>query len=143
MKLVNAKPPGLLACSLLLAFSLSTTQVTAAPPTTEQVEHLQRMRTFIGLLQDFMNVVDSVHTISGNPEKAAIYQMYKIEEIYKARGQTDKAITLFQSLLKKTGNLAIRNAIHMRLGDLQKNHRGNDALEMFEQALNENINRAK
>ncbi|HEC29478.1 MAG TPA: hypothetical protein ENI65_07825 [Gammaproteobacteria bacterium] len=143
MKLVNIKPLGILACTLLLATSMAPVQVSAAPPEPEQTEQLQRMRTLIGLLQDFMNVIESVHAMSDNPEKAAIYQMYKIEEIYKARGQSKRAIKLFQNILNKTDNLAIRNAVYMRLGDLQKNHRNNDALEIYEQALKENINRMK
>jgi len=118
-------------------------QVNAAPSANDKIEHIKRVRTFIALIQDFMNVVDSVHTMTDNPEKAAIYHMHKIEEIYKGRGQSDKAIKLFNNILQQTNNQSIRNAVYMRLGELYNKNEKTKALELYEKALLENIKLAR
>jgi tetratricopeptide (TPR) repeat protein len=122
---------------------LSPLQVSAAPSAgnTEQVE---RLRNLLGLMQDFMNVIDAVHDMAKNPEKAAIHQMHEIEEIHKTRKQPELAIKLFRSVLEKTDNQTIRNAAYMRIGDLLKNSGQPDmAVQAYEKALMENIGKMR
>ena len=128
---------------LFMVLLFASFQSNAAPTAADRIEHIERVRTFIALIQDFMNVVDSVHTMTDNPEKAAIYQMHKIEEIYKARGETDRAIKLFNNILKQTDNQSIRNAVYMRLGELYNKNEKTRALELYEKALQENIKLAR
>jgi len=138
-----ASLPKTSAFTAVLVVLLFWAPVSLAEPESERLEHIERMRTFIGLIQDFMNVVDAVHGMTDDPEKAAIYQMHQIEEIYKKKGQTDRAINLFKDILKQTDNQSIRNAAYMRLGDLYKKTNHPKALELYEDALQENIKRAR
>ena len=122
---------------------LSPQQVSAAPSAgnTEQVE---RLRSLLGLMQDFMTVINAVHDMAKSPEKAAIHQMHEIEEIHKTRKQPELAIKLFRSVLEKTDNQTIRNAAYMRIGDLLKNSgQADKAVQAYEQALMENISKMR
>ncbi len=132
-----------IAAILLFILPLVPLQVSAAPAagSSEQVE---RMRNFLGLMQDFINVVDAVHSMADNPEKAAIHQMHEIEEIHKKRKEPELAIELFRRILDKTDNQTIRNAAYMRLGDLLKNTGQSDkAVQEYEKALIENIGKTR
>lgn len=127
----------------IAVLQLSPLQVSAAPSAgnTEQVE---RLRSLLGVMQDFMNVIDAVHNMAKNPEKAAIHQMHEIEEIHKKRKQPELAIKLFRSVLEKTDNQTIRNAAYMRIGDLLKNSGQSDmAIQAYEKALMENIGKMR
>lgn len=143
MQAINTTKNTTLVSLLILMLSVLSFQAHASAQEDKQIKHIERVRTYIALIQDFMNVVDSVHTMTNNPEKAAIYQMHKIEEIYKKRGETDRAIELFKNILKQTKNQSIRNAVYMRLGDLYKDGNNAKALELYETGLQENIKLAR
>lgn len=143
MQSINQSKSATLGAILILMSSMLSFQAHASAEEDKQIKHIERVRTYIALIQDFMNVVDSVHTMTDDPEKAAIYQMHKIEEIYKARGETDRAIELFKNILKQTKNQSIRNAVYMRLGDLYKDGNSAKALELYETSLQENIKLAR
>jgi tetratricopeptide (TPR) repeat protein len=142
-KLNNTVHTRIIAMIFIAILQLSPLQVSATPSAgdTEQVE---RLRSLLGLMQDFMNVIDAVHDMAKNPEKAAIHQMHEIEEIQKKRKQPELAIKLFRSILEKTDNQTIRNAAYMRIGDLLKKT-GNPemAVQTYEKALMENIGKMR
>jgi len=115
-----------------------------ASPLAGNTEQVERMRNLLGLMQDFINVVDAVHEMASDSEKAAIHQMHEIEEIHKKRKQPEMAIKLFRSILQKTDNQTIRNAAYMRIGDLLKNTgRPEMAIQAYEKALMENISQSR
>jgi len=133
----------IIATCFLALLQLSPTQVSAAP-SAGKPEQVERMRDFLGLMKDFINIIESIHALADNPEKAAIHQMHEIEEIHKNRKQPELAIELFESILKKTDNQTIRNATYMRLGDLlKKTGQSGKAVKVFEKALMENIQKTR
>ena len=128
---------------IIAGLQLAPVHVSAAPASgnTKQIE---QMRNFLGLMQDFIKVVDAVHSMASDPEKAAIHQMHEIEEIHKKRQQPEMAIELFRSILDGTDNQTIRNAAYMRLGDLLKNSgQADKAVQAYEKALRENIRKLR
>lgn len=105
---------------------------------------LGQIQMFLGLMQEYFRVIDSTHEISANPEKAAIFQMQKIQEIYEERGEKAKAVDVFREVLKNTDNPAIRNAAYMLIGDaLKETGRADQAIKLLKDGLNENIKIAK
>lgn len=105
---------------------------------------LGQIQMFLGLMQEYFRVIDSTHEISANPEKAAIFQMQKIQEIYEERGEKAKAVDVFRDVLKNTNNPAIRNAAYMLIGDaLKETGRADQAIKLLKDGLNENIEIAK
>lgn len=141
--LILKQKKAIMATCLLALLQLSPLQVSAAPSAGDP-EQVERMRDFLGLMKDFINIIESVHALAANPEKAAIHQMHEIEEIHKNHKQPELAIELFETILKKTDNQTIRNATYMRLGDLlKKTGQSDKAVRVFEKALMENIQKAR
>lgn len=105
---------------------------------------VHKMQAFLSLMQQFYGIVDSMDSVSNDPTKAAIMQMFKIQEIYEQRGEKAKAASIFRKVLKDTKNPALRNAATIMLGDLLKDTgQSNAAIEALSQGLNENVKRAK
>ena len=114
------------------------------PATAQDFEQIEKMGVFLDLMQDFFGIIDSMHAVSDDPEKAAIFQLHKIEEIYKERGERAKAVEVFQQVLKETNNPTIRNAAYFMLGDaLKETGRKDEAVKVLEEALKENLRHAK
>lgn len=117
----------------------------AAPisATAQDFEQVQKMGAFLDLMQDFFGIIDSMHAVSDDPEKAAIFQLHKIEEIYKERGERAKAVAVFEQVLEETTNTTIRNAAHFMLGDaLKETGHKDEAVKVLERALKENLRNA-
>ncbi len=105
---------------------------------------IQKMHAFLGLMQKFYGIVGSMHKVSGDPTEAAIMQMFKIQEIYEKQGKKADAAMVFKRVLKESTNPTIRNAAAIMLGDLLKETgRSQEAIEILNKALNENIKRAE
>ena len=133
----------IIAIIFIAILQLNPLQVSAAP-SANNTEQVERLRSLLGLMQDFMTVIDAVHDMAKNPEKAAIHQMHEIEEIQKKRKQPELAIKLFRSILEKTDNQTIRNAAYMRIGDLlKKTGNPETAVQTYEKALMENIRKMR
>ncbi len=121
---------GLLA--VLLALSV--------PVLADESEDLERMTRFIELIQNYYATIQSVHEIASNPEKAAILQMQKIEDIYKDRGDRAEAIKILQEVMEKTKSPAIRNAASIMLGDaLNETGQASEAVRVLRDALERNL----
>jgi predicted negative regulator of RcsB-dependent stress response len=131
----------------ITAFVLALSIVPLSPPLYAQNNmpaELQQMHAFLGLMQKFYGIVDSMNEVSGDPTRAAIMQMYKIQEIYEQRGEKAKAADVFQQVLKDSQNPTLRNAATLLLGDLYKETgKADEAIKVLSQALNENVKRAK
>ncbi len=105
---------------------------------------LQEMEAWLGIMLRFYEVVDETHDMAANPEKAAIFQMHKIKEVYEERGEKSKAIDVLRGVIKDTSNPAIRAAAYIMLGDLLKETgRADEALTALQTALDESLRNAK
>ncbi len=107
-------------------------------------DELKLMQTFLSIMTDYFAIIEASHDIASDPEKAAIMQMQKIQEVYEARGEKARSAEVLRQVLKSTDNTTIRNAAYMLLGDtLKDTGRTDEALELLRQGLEENIKAAK
>ncbi len=129
---------------VVVAFMVLSPVKAAEPALPYDFAQLQQMQKAMGALQDFYNLIISMHQVAGDPEKAAILQMNQIEIIYRRKGQPDKAIATFRQVLKDTSNPTIRNAAYMKLTDaLKRGGKEDEALTVLQQALKDNLARVK
>ncbi len=131
------------------AFIATTVLVTmlfiAAPQARAQSQDdLALMQTFLAIMTDYFEIIESTHDVASNPEKAAILQMMKIQEVYEARGEKARSTEILKQTLEDTNNTTIRNAAYMLLGDtLKETGRVDEALEYLRRGLDENIKAAQ
>lgn len=119
--------------AMLLAFA----------PASHAQDELKMMQTFLGIMQDYMSIIESTHDINSDPEKAAILQMQKIKELYEERGEKARANDVLQEVLVQSDNQTIRNTAYMLLGDtLKETGRSDEAIALMRQGLAENIKAA-
>lgn len=101
------------------------------------------MQTFLDIMTSYFDIIEATHTVSSNEEKAAIMQMQKIQEIYEQRGEKVRSVAVLQGVLQDSRNPTIRNAAYMMMGDTLKDAgRTDEALDLLQQGLRENINAA-
>jgi tetratricopeptide (TPR) repeat protein len=107
-------------------------------------ENLELMQTFLSIMTDYFELIESTHDIASDPEKAAIMQMQKIQEVYEQRGEKARSTDVLKQVLEDSDNTTIRNAAYMLLGDtLKDTGRADEAIELLRRGLNENIAAAK
>ena len=110
----------------------------------QKPEDLELMQTFLSIMSDYFGIIRSTHEIASDPEKAAIMQMQKIQEVYEERGEKARSVEVLQEVLENSDNPAIRNAAFIMLGDtLKETGRASDALQYLRQGLEENIRAAQ
>ena len=110
----------------------------------QEQENLELMQTFLSIMTDYFEIIEATHDISSDPEKAAIMQMQKIQEVYEQRGEKARSTDVLKQVLEDSDNTTIRNAAYMLLGDtLKDTGRADEAIELLRQGLNENIAAAK
>jgi len=130
----------------MLTVSIIAAVVLIAAPAAhaQSQDDLRLMQTFLAIVGDYYEVIESTYDISSNPEKAAILQMQKIQEVYEDRGEKVRSADVLKQVLKETDNATIRNAAYVLLGDTLKDAgRSDEALELLRQGLEENIKAAK
>ncbi len=123
----------------------ATALLAVAPAANAQrPEDLQLMQTFLNIMTDYFEIIQATHDIASNPEKAAIMQMQKIQEVYEERGEKARSVDVLQGVLEDSSNPTIRNAAFMMLGDtLKETGRADEALEFLRRGLDENIRAAE
>lgn len=129
-----------------LAISLTAaTLLIAAPQARAQTQDdLALMQTFLEIMTDYFQIIESTHDIALDAEKSAILQMMKIQEVYEERGEKARSTAVLKDVLAKSNNQAIRNAAYMLLGDtLKETGRADEALELLKKGLNENVEAAQ
>ena len=130
----------------ITAIGLAATLLFAASPAThaQSQDDLQLMQTFLNIMSDYFEIIEATYQVSSNPEKAAIMQMQKIQEVYEQRGEKARATAVFREVLSQSDNPTIRNAAFILLGDnLKESGRSDEALEALRQGLDENIKAAQ
>ena len=103
-------------------------------------EDLQLMQTFLDIMSEYFDIIESTHAIASDAEKAAILQMQKIQEVYEERGEKARATEMLLRVLENSRNQTIRNAAYIMLGDtFKETGRADEALEYLQKGLDENI----
>ena len=129
-----------------IAIGLVATMLLAAAPQAraQTPENLALMQTFLEIMTDYFQIIESTHDIASDPEKSAILQMTKIQEVYEERGEKARSADVLKDVLAKSDNQAIRNAAYMLLGDtLKETGRADEALELLRKGLDENISASR
>ncbi len=130
--------------AILLVVVLAVTPAAVWAQDDWQNRELERMQTFLNLMDSFFGIIENMHEVSSDAERAAVFQLYKIEEIYKERGERARAIEVFRQVLDETQNPAIRNAAYILLGEaLKETGRADEAVDTLQQALRENLRNAQ
>jgi len=128
-----------------MIIGVTATIVLAVAPAAnaQRPEDLQLMQTFLNIMTDYFEIIRSTHDIAADPEKAAIMQMQKIQEVYEERGEKARSVAVLQDVLEDSNNPTIRNAAYIMLGDtLKETGRADEALEYLRRGLDENIKAA-
>lgn len=133
---------------ILLFSAMFSAQILSSPMDEEGLgmkgQRAEQMKMRLGMLERYLNVVESVHSIADDPEKSVIFQLQQLEDIYKKQRNFDKILDLYKSVLNKTSNQAVRNAVSMKLGQLlRRTGRGNEAEQLMRNALEENMKKLK
>ena len=107
-------------------------------------ERAERIQMRLKMLDRYLQVVESMHSIADDPEKAVLFQLQQLEDMYKKQRNPQKIISLYQDVLKNTSNATVRNAASMKLAQLLKRAgRESEAEELTRNSLNENLQRLK
>ncbi len=126
---------GILAAGLLAAAPVAQAQST---------DELTTIQTFLGIMTDYMAIIEATHEISSEPEKAAILQMQKLKEVYEERGQKAGVVEELRRVLENSSNQAIRNAAYVLMSDtLKETGRSAEAIELLRRGLAENLEAAE
>lgn len=127
-----------------LTIALTAAFVLAFAPAGHAQHDLSQIQTFLNIMSDYMEIIESSHSINSDSEKAAIMQMQKIKEIYEDRGEKARVTESLREVLAKSQNQTIRNAAYMILGDtLKETGRSDEAIKLMREALHENVRAAQ
>ena len=130
--------------TLILGTTATLALMMAPAANAQTTDELQLMQTFLAIMTDYFEIIESTHDISADPEKAAIMQMQKIQEVYEERGEKARSVAVLKKVLEDSNNATIRNAAYMMIGDtLKETGRADEALEYLKRGLDENIKAAK
>ena len=125
--------PRHIACATLL---LALTLGQSVPVHADQAADLQQMQQFIDVMQGYYTIIDRVHEISSDPDKAIIQQLQKIDELYKNRDERATSIRLMQKVYDGTPSMTVRNAVAIMLADaLNETGRTDQAIALLDKSL--------
>ena len=100
----------------------------------------ERMQMQLKVIERYLGIVESIHSISDNSEKTVLFQLQQLEDIYKKQRDPAKIVALYQDVLKTTSNQTIRNAATMKLTQIYKRLGKNEAAEdLARSSLDENL----
>ncbi len=109
----------------------------------QELSDIELMQSFLDLMTQYYDLIESTHDIAGDAEKAAIMQMQKIQEVYEERGDKARSVDVLQKVLEDSRNPTIRNAAYLMLSEtLKESGRASEALELLQRGLDENIDAA-
>lgn len=108
----------------------------APPAAADQAKELETMRQFLAVMDGYYAVIENVYEVSSHPDKAAIIQLQKIEEVYKERGELARAIDVLRSAVDHGKSQTIKNAAAVMLADaLKETGRSDEAVKVLRRAL--------
>lgn len=130
--------------TLTISITAATMLMVAPGVRAQSQDDLELMQTFLSIMTDYFGIIESTYQVASSPEKAAIMQMQKIQEVYEERGEKARSTDVLKEVLNESSNATIRNAAYMLLGDtLKDTGRADEALELLRQGLDENIKAAQ
>ena len=129
---------------VLLFVTMSSPAVFAGPFDDDSADRVDRIQERLKIMERYLTVVESVHAIADDPEKAVLFQLQQLEDTYRKQRNAQKIITLYQDILKNTTNQTVRNAASMKLAQILKRvGRADEAEALTRTSLNENLQRLK
>ena len=129
---------------IAIATTASLILAVAPAANAQDPENLKLMQTFLSIMSDYFEIIEATHDVASDPEKSAIMQMQKIQEVYEQRGEKARSTEVLKQVLADSDNTAIRNAAYIMLGDtLKETGRADEALELLREGLAENIRAAE
>ena len=138
---VNQRTRHVIIVALLSLAGLAAMPAQAQEPNQQQLEQMQ---TFLELMNQFFGIIESMYEVSDDPEKAAIFQLHKIQEAYEESGNKARAAGVMRQVLEDTENPTIRAATYLMLGDLLKETGQRDeAVDVLRQGLDESLREAR
>ncbi|WP_455201802.1 hypothetical protein [Kaarinaea lacus] len=130
--------------SFMTVLLLPVVTIAAPYDGSANIDRAERIQMRLNLLDRYLQVVESMHSIADDPEKAVLFQLQQLEDLYKKQRDPKKIISLYQDVLKNTANATVRNAASMKLAQLLKRAgRESEAEELTRNSLNENLSRLK
>jgi len=138
MKRINLSIVAIIATVLLI---VGSNNALSAPFDDDLgTDRVERMQTRLKVIERYLSIVESIHSISDNSEKTVLYQLQQLEDIYKKQRDPGKIVSLYEDVLKNTSNQTIRNAVTMKLTQIYKRlGRDNAAEELARNSLDENL----
>ena len=122
--------------------SVAATLLLATAPAShaQSQDDLQLMQTFLNIMTDYLQIIESTHVIVSDSEKAAILQMQKIQEAYEERGEKARVADVLRDVLETSRNESVRAAAYVMLGDiLKETGRTDEAVQVLREGLAESI----
>ncbi len=120
--------------------ALVVVALAAGPVHAAEMESLGDMERFIGVMQGYYGLIEAVHNVANDPDKAAILQLQKIGEIYKNRGDRAESIAVLTDVVERSKSPTVRNAAAIMLADaLNETGRATQAVEVLKKALDNNL----
>lgn len=105
-----------------------------------QMAQLHTMEQFLTVMQNYYELIERLHAVASDNDKAAIQQLMKIEDIYKKQGDRAKAIVVLRKAMSDAKTSTVRNAAAFMLADaLNETGQGSEAVEVLKQALEVNL----
>ncbi len=105
-----------------------------------ELEELARMERFMSIMGQYHQLIETTYGTASNPQKAAIMQLQKIQEIYQERGERSEGIKVLTEVVNNAKDGTVRNAASIMLADaLKETGNSQRALEVLKKALQENL----
>jgi predicted negative regulator of RcsB-dependent stress response len=106
----------------------------------DEASELAQMQQFIEVMQGYYEIIDRIHAIASDREKATIQQLQKIDELYKNRGDRAASIKVMQRVIGSSQSETVRNAVAIMLADaLNETGRTDQAIELLDNSITRSL----
>jgi hypothetical protein len=112
----------------------------ASPPApAAEAEQLDQFAYFMGIMQQYYGLLESVHEVAESPQRTTILHLQKMKEIHEDRGDRAAAADALREVITSTTDQTVRNAARMMLVDvLRDTGRASEALQVIDEGIAEN-----
>jgi len=132
------KPSSRFIAAPVFALFLSTATAVKAQ------DDFEAMASMVNLMESFLDLMNSVHDMNADNEKALLLQMHAIEEIYKEQGRHGEAVAVYRKVLDNSRNSTVRNMAYHRMADVLKESGDRKAaIEVLEAAMAESLEKTR
>lgn len=107
-------------------------------------QELETIGSFLDLMNKYFDLMSAMHEAASDPERAAILQLHKIQEVFEDSGNKADVEPVLRKVMTESNNATIRAAASLMLGELLKETgRTRDAVEVLSQGLEDSLRRAR